>query len=254
MDNCRPVKIVCVTYMLFLLRHYRDKGRTLVDSVMATPLFNCSDPRDHLYSLLSLSRVATGIKPDYTVTKEEVCLQFATTCLVYDQNLKVPCLAPHTSFQVEGQAPPERPDLPSWLPNLTGQGIVKPVATFTARPQAFHVGGSEKPKAVVISGDGRVLRPRGRFVDKLAGMAGSLISVPLPDDTEIHPKRGLPAKSKKRLINWMRECREVTAEGDWGALSLDAGFQCPFAEMLVCGMTGMRDPVPEGVITATQVY
>lgn len=55
-------------------------------------------------------------------------------------------------------------------------------------------------------------------------------------------------------MNWMRECREVEAEGDWDALSLDAGSQRAFVETDVCGMTGMGDPVPEEVLTATQVY
>jgi hypothetical protein len=57
--------MIMATYMIFLLRHYRDRGGTLLDGVIATSLFDCSDPRDHLYSLLSLPRVPAGLKPDY---------------------------------------------------------------------------------------------------------------------------------------------------------------------------------------------
>ncbi|KAK4459528.1 hypothetical protein QBC42DRAFT_311408, partial [Cladorrhinum samala] len=107
---------------------------------------------------------------------------------------------------------------------------------------------------ISVSDDGRVLRLRGRFVDKVASMAAALISVPMPGDSEIHPKRGLLAKTKKRLMNWVRECREVAAEGKWSVQASGAGFQRAFAETVVCGMTGFRDPVPDEVLAAAQVY
>jgi hypothetical protein len=250
--------MIAATYMIFLLRHYRDRGGTLLDGVIATSLFNCSDPRDHLYSLLSLPRTPAGFKPDYALTAEEMCRQFAIKSLVGDRNLKLLAIAPHTAFTGPpiSTGPPARLDLPSWVPDLTcqGNGMVEPVVAFPVRPQAFHAGGRDEKPAAAISSDGKVLHLRGRFVDKVAATATPLMSVPLPPDAEVLPHTGLSARSKKRMVNWLRECREVAAEGDWEARALDPAFRCAFTETILCGMTGMRDPAPEEVIMATQVY
>jgi hypothetical protein len=52
--------MVYATCVVFLMRYYRDKCGALVDGVIAMVFFNCTDPRDHLYSLFSLPRIPSG--------------------------------------------------------------------------------------------------------------------------------------------------------------------------------------------------
>jgi hypothetical protein len=142
------------------------------------------------------------------------------------------------------------------VPDLTcqGNGTTEPIVAFPVRPQTFYAGGKDEKAAATISSDGKVLHLRGRFVDKVAATATPLITVPLPPEAEVLPRTGLSASAKKRMVNWLRECREVAAEGDWEARALDPAFRRAFTETLLCGMTGMRDPAPEEVIMAAQVY
>lgn len=110
-ENMRPLMTLSNTYMVYPLARFRDVGNIL-DCVVATSLFKCTDPRDHLYSLLGvMSSVHPGLKADYALATEEVCTRFATELLVSDQNLKVLCIAPHTSIHIGDEAL-RRLDLP----------------------------------------------------------------------------------------------------------------------------------------------
>jgi ribosomal protein S16 len=131
---------------------------------------------------------------------------------------------------------------------------MEPIVAFPVPQQAFYAGGRGENPTAAISSDGKVLHLRGRFVDKVAATATPLITVPLPPETEVLPRAGLSARAKKRMANWLPECREVAAEQDWEARARDPAFRRAFTETLLCGMTGMWDPAPEEVIMAAQVY
>ncbi|KAK4157159.1 heterokaryon incompatibility protein-domain-containing protein [Chaetomidium leptoderma] len=266
-DGARPWKMLGALFMTYMLKKYRHEGPggTLVDCVTATFIFKCSDPRDHLYSLLSVPyEDSSGLKADYALPIEEVCMNFAVATLVSGQNLKVLSLAPHTTLLPGGQQP-SRLALPSWVPDLACQGLVDVLISYTIRPQLFHAGGEEKPN-VRISPDRRLLHVRGRIVDKVARMAQCRLDLPVPTLEEVHPRTGFHSLFKKRFVNWVDECCDVAGVKYWSknaeAASTgreeeseqDAESRRGFLETLICGMTGLRDPAPEELLAATRVY
>jgi hypothetical protein len=267
-DGGRPLVMLGTAYIIYLLRTYRQKG-SLVDSVVATAMFKCSDPRDHLYSLLSIPEADPhGLKADYSLPIEEVCMQFAKATMVSGQSLKALSLAPHTTF-VPGGSPPARLALPSWVPDLSCQGPANPLVSYTIRPQLFHAGGMEEPN-VTLSDGGRLLCVRGRVVDKVAAMARCQADVPFPSEEDVHPKSGIHARLIKRAATWFQECCEVAGEKYWKKKPWIAPKQEQqpvreesreetelrrgFLETLLCGMTAMRDPIPDELLEAMKVY
>ncbi|KAK3297376.1 heterokaryon incompatibility protein-domain-containing protein [Chaetomium fimeti] len=261
-EGGRPILILVALCMTYLLKTYRKTGN-LVDSVISTSLFKCGFPHDHLYSLLSLPQKPSGVVADYRLSIEEVCMQFAETTLISDQNTRLLSLAPHTTIESEHRDG-QRLVLPSWVPDLTWQGAVNPLVSYTIRPQLFHAGGKEPPN-ITMSSDRKRLRLRGRVVDKVATMARAQVDVPWPTEEEVRPKIGFHALVKKRLVNWLQECYEVAGEGyarrktGQGEVATEesteeAGLRRSFLETLLCGMTMMRDPIPEEALMATQVY
>ncbi|KAK4099596.1 HET-domain-containing protein [Parathielavia hyrcaniae] len=262
-DNGRPFYMLGAAYMTYVLAVYRKLD--LVDCVTATPVFQCTDQRDHLYSLLSLHQDTLGLEADYSLSIEEVCKKFAVTALVSYQNLKLLCLAPDTSYFTGGQTQ-ERLALPSWVPDLTRQGPVNPLVSYTIRPQLFHAGGNQKPNVTVSTG-GRVLHLGGRIVDRVAKLIRPQDEVPFPTEEDVAPKSGFHSCMKMRMRNWMGACYEVAGEeyrrrtknkGDPEQTPDETKEQTElrrgFLETLLCGMTTMREPVPEEVLLAMQVY
>ncbi|KAH6850650.1 heterokaryon incompatibility protein-domain-containing protein [Chaetomium sp. MPI-CAGE-AT-0009] len=257
-EGGRPIMILIALCMTYLLKRYRDTGN-LVDSVIATSLFKCGFPHDHLYSLLSLPQKPSGVVADYRLSIEDVCMQFAEMTLISDQNTRLLSLAPHTALGGD-----QRLALPSWVPDLTCQGPVNPLVSYTIRPQLFHAGGKEPPN-ITLSSDRKRLHLRGRVVDKVASMGRAQVDVPWPTEEEVRPKTGFHALVKKRLANWLQECYEVAGaeyargETKHGSISAEecaekAGLRRSFLETLLCGMTMMRDPIPEEALMATQAY
>ncbi|KAK4118543.1 hypothetical protein N657DRAFT_659552 [Parathielavia appendiculata] len=266
-DNFRPTLMLSAVYMTYLATVYRKL--TLVDCVTATPVFQCTDQRDHLYSLLSLPQDTGGLEADYSLSIEEVCMRFAVTALVSCQNLKLLSLAPHTHYPLAGQKQ-ERLALPSWVPDLTSQGLVNPLVSYTIHPQVFHAGGDQKP-SVTVSADGRVLHVRGRIVDRVAKLVRPLNEVPFPTEEEVAPKSGFQPRMKMYVRDWIGRCIEVAGEEHWKwTKSKGEPERTPieetyeeaelrrgslnFLETLLCGMITLRDPVPDEVLQAAQVY
>jgi len=251
--------------MVYMLRRYRKHGN-LVDSVIATSLFKCTDSRDHLYSLIGLptsrGTIPTGTPmADYNLSAAELCKRFATATIVTDQNLKLLSIAPHSTKPVNGHMPPRLQGIPSWVPDLTVQGFVDPLASYTIRPQLFHAGGVEKP-LITVSADGSALHLRGFIVDSVAAMARTLNDIPFPSEADVHPNTDLCSRVKKQFMNWMSECRNVAAEGDWESKAVSTeddalggtDLQRAFIETVTCGMTGLRDPLTKAVSAATSTY
>jgi hypothetical protein len=132
-DNGRPIMMIAAAFMTYMLKSY-GKRLDIVDCVTATALFRCTDPRDHLYSLLSVTPNCNGLEADYTLSVQEVCMRFAVATLITNQNLKLLSLAPYTTVLEAGKKPDRLP-LPSWVPDLTCQGIVNPMVSYTIRPR-----------------------------------------------------------------------------------------------------------------------
>ncbi|KAG7284888.1 hypothetical protein NEMBOFW57_009503 [Staphylotrichum longicolle] len=259
--------MLSAVFMTYLITVYRKL--TLVDCVTATPVFQCTDHRDHLYSLLSLPQDTGGLEADYSLSIEEVCMRFAVTTLVSCQNLKLLCLAPHTLSGHDSQKH-DRLALPSWVPDLTSQGSANPLVSYTIRPQLFHAGGEQKPSATV-SADRRVLHVKGRIVDRVAKLVGPLNEVPFPTEEDVAPKSGFQPRMKMYMRDWVGRCIEVAGEEHWKETESkgeqeqtpveetneEAEFRRRFSnflETLLCGMITMRDPVPAEVLQAAQIY
>ena len=132
-DNGRPVMMIAAAFMTYMLKSYGEK-LDIVDCVTATALFQCTDPRDHLYSLLSVTPKCNGLEANYTLSVQEVCMRFAVATIISNQNMKLLSLAPYTTVMAGGKKPDRLP-LPSWVPDLTCQGIVNPMVSYTIRPR-----------------------------------------------------------------------------------------------------------------------
>lgn len=261
-EGGRPMLMLIALSMTYLLKRYRNEGN-LVDCVIATSLFKCGFSHDHLYSLLSLPEKPSGAVADYHLSIEDVCMQFAETTLISDQNPRLLSIAPHTSLR-SGGPQFKRLALPSWVPDLTCQGPVNPLVSYTIRPQLFHAGGEEPPN-ITMSSDRKRLHLKGRIVDKLATVARAQVDVPWPTAEEIKPRTGFHVLVKKRMVNWLQECYDVAGkeysrnkekQGSNPAEESNeqAALRRSFLETLLCGMTMLRDPIPAEALEATQVY
>ncbi|KAK3303226.1 heterokaryon incompatibility protein-domain-containing protein [Chaetomium strumarium] len=242
-QNGRPVLMLGVTYMVYLRKHYRGQGN-LLDCVVATFQFRCGNPADHLYSLLSLPRKPSRILPDCSAGIVQIYLDFAETTLVGEQDLKLLSLAPHTNVVEDVRE--DRLHLPSWVPDLSRQGEVQPLVSYAIRRQPFHSGGDKKPLPIFVSEDGGgkpLLHLRRRIVDRVEETAPCSFNLPLPRAIEVPGYvrvLGLSSLFRLRMMRWLQGCLAV--------MSRD------IAQTLMCGMTGMRDPLPEEVIPAAEEY
>lgn len=259
LSDTRPMKTNALTCYTYLIKKYHSSPTaTLVDAVTVTSLFQCTDPKDHLYSLLSITPNNSDLSADYSISAEETCTRFAVATLQVDKNLRLLSLAPHTFLELEaatgGTEKMQRLDLPSWVPDLTCQGFVGPLVSHTIREQIFHAGqgaGSEEEVVINISADNKLLGLRGRIVDTIAGLARTLADVPYPVRERLWDRI-----VNGRTRDWLKECREVAAPTEElrERLETEEVFKKEFAMAVVHGMTVMRDPMPEEVLPVMQSY
>ena len=248
-----PMRTIINAFMILLIAHYRQEAN-LVDAMIATASFKCTDPKDHVYALLGVPARNSGFEPDYSLSTEEVFIRFATVTLVKDQNLKILSLAPHTSFAfgANNTSDARKLSLPSWVPDLTATGDINPLVSYTIRPPLFSAGGLTKD-AISVSNDGLHLHLRGRIFDTIKTTATSFADIPFPPQADIHPKQGFDSMVKMWIRNWIRECAETVLEKGWRERAPDDQWLA-FARTILCDMTGMRDPLPEAVLATVKDY
>ncbi|KAH7119300.1 heterokaryon incompatibility protein-domain-containing protein [Dactylonectria macrodidyma] len=240
-DECRPQRMASNAFMIMLIKYYRSRA-TLLDCFIATVTFQCSNHRDHIYALLNI--VSAGLEPDYSLSVEAVWERFGIKCLVDDQNLKFlalnACMGPDKSS-----------NLPSWVPVLDGKITSNSITSYTIRPQCFHAGGPITP-LVTVSANNRLLHLSGRIIDTVKATTRSLTEIPFPSEADVLPMTGFSSQVKMWKRNWFQECRDLAADGDWSNLS--TAKKRAFLKTMICEMTGMRDPAPEELIDAVEVY
>ncbi|KAK3313959.1 heterokaryon incompatibility protein-domain-containing protein [Apodospora peruviana] len=252
LENGRPFLSLTSTFMAMLIKRYQGTSN-LVDAITATATFKATDGRDHLYSLLNLTPFNSDLQPDYTVTPSQACMRFALATLRKDKNLRVLSLAPHTFVGVGDVVANRLPGLPSWVPDLTCQGGVNPMVSYTIRKQLFHAGGPDV--FADVSKDNTRLHLRGCIVDTIAAVTTANIDVPFPSEEDILPKTHISARVKMRVRNWLRECRDLAAfPKSWTDRLHDDNFRKEFAETVLCGMTGMRDALPPDLLPYVEMY
>ncbi|KIH86519.1 hypothetical protein SPBR_08203 [Sporothrix brasiliensis 5110] len=297
-----------------MIRTFRHVGQ-LLDCIMATPLFECSDPRDHIYAVLSVPQNPTShyqLRPDYTLTTEQVFTAFAVATLVGDQNLKLLGLCPQLSRPprtvavAESELPPpptvrllpdlpvdkrgrnvaqaagslvnttattsdsiftrsEPLDLPSWVPNLTGMGIINPFTCYSVLPQLFHAGGPTTPP-ISVSDDHTLLYLQARVVDTIATILPSaVIGRCVPSEADIAPFLARFDNHKELAATqlWRRNLLLVSKnfvlgvddlENSPATLPMTPEQWSAFARVMTSEMNNRRDPLPPAVYDAFDEY
>lgn len=153
--------------MIMRIQNHRVNS-TLLDIVVATMGFQCTDPHDCVYGISSLPGRGPMISADYTISVRETFRRFAETCLVQGQSLKVLGLAPD-KLMFPVQSGIERlPGLPSWVPDLRLIGQMPSLVSFNAdtfRDQRFHAGGRDVLPTLSVSGT--ILHCQGIIIDSV---------------------------------------------------------------------------------------
>lgn len=230
------------TYMMMLMKYFRSFG-TILDCFIAALTFQCTNSRDHIYALLSLPG-SPGIEPDYTLSAEKIWERFAIKSLVEDQNLKF--LALPSSMARDGSG-----KLPSWIPAINGTMQRNPISSFTIKAQCFQSGGYTTPR-ITISANNRRLHLTGRLIDTVKKTVPGIWERPFPSAEDVLPKTGFLAQVMKYKLLWFQECKELAANGDWA--NLPPAEKRKFYKAMISGMTGLRDPAPQGTVDALEVY
>lgn len=153
--------------MIMTIQNHRANS-TLLDAVVATMVFQCTDPHDCIYGVSSLPGQGPKISADYTISVGETFKRFAEICLVQGQSLKVLGLAPDKlMFPVQRDI--ERlPGLPSWVPDLRLIGQMPSLVSYgtdTFREQRFYAGGHDVLPTLSVSGN--TLHCRGIIIDSV---------------------------------------------------------------------------------------
>ncbi|CAG9990592.1 unnamed protein product [Clonostachys byssicola] len=239
-------------YMVQLFRH----AGTLVDGIVVAQLFECTDPRDHVYSLLSLISSGPTIQPDYEATLSEVFRRFAKAMLVEGQSLKILSLAPNKHLFYEPD-PKEVEGLPSWVPDL--RNIDNNILTGSSvRPQAFFAGGKNKP-ILHISADDRILSCSGRIVDTVKAFSTCMLDMVLDDMPELRANPAifletddpLPERRQRRFARWLDECYSLAFGHHYSARDVSNprdDLMLSFARSMMCDIDLMRNRAdPESI-------
>jgi hypothetical protein len=249
----KPMHSVTVIH---LAAHYRATG-TLLDCVVATASFFCTEERDHVYALLSLPVNIPNIQPDYTRTLENTFRLFAVRELEEMKSLKVLGLAPDKlAFSRPGK---ERLALPSWVPDLRLIGEIDPLMSYTIREQQFYAGGHAEP-VISISKDQRILRCHGRVFDSIKLLVPSVLDMLVSDKPQLLSSEvnslsiGSATKdSMKRFGTWVQSCYNL-ANKTLDAFPEAAELRTAFWRTMLCDMTNMRDRAPEALINGVAEY
>ncbi|CAG9994502.1 unnamed protein product [Clonostachys byssicola] len=247
----RPVYVTfSLISSMYMVQIYRQHA-TLVDGVMTTKYFDCTDPRDHVFSLLGLGAIGATIRPDYEASVSEVFRRFAVSMMIEGNSLKLLSLAPDKAlFEVPGVQRLE--DLPTWVPDLRLMRA-DVMASFTVRPQGFFAGGHGNP-VLSVSDDERLLHCQGLFVDNPQKFATPLVEMLLEDIPELRTSWETasdpsPERRERRFIRWLESAYQ-TAFGNDRACDLQPDTVNSFSRTMSCGTDPLRNRLsPEQVTT-----
>lgn len=251
----RPVYVtfhlITAMYMVQIYRHHA----TLVDGIITTKFFDCTDPRDHVFSLLGLGAGGPTILPDYEASVSEVFRRFSISMMIEGNSLKLLSLAPDRAvFQTPEVQRLE--DLPTWVPDLRLMRA-DVMASFTVRPQGFFAGGRGKP-VLSVSDNERLLHCQGLLLDSFQKFATSLVEMLLEDIPELRKSWETasdpsPERRERRFIRWLKSAYQ-TAFGHDGPYDPDfvpePGLANSFSRTMSCGTDFLRNRLsPEQVTT-----
>lgn len=201
--------------MIMTIQNNRANS-TLLDTVVATMGFQCTNPHDCIYGISSLPGQGPMISADYTISVRETFKRFAEICLVEGQSLKVLGLAPD-KLMFPVQRDNERlPGLPSWVPDLRLIGQMPSLVSYgtdTSGEQRFYAGGRDVLPILSVSGN--ILHCRGIIIDSVGSLVekslveriGNFTSEVRASVMESIPIReNFPRMRETTLGEWLRAC------------------------------------------------
>lgn len=198
----------------FLFRSYFNKmdpaekaEDNLIHLAIKTRRFHCSDPRDHIYSLLSLrlEETPTKLAPDYLSDAASAYSRFTIWNLIE--------LGRPEILSIATDHDPLIP-LPSWTPNFGTMENMNQLSNYGL--DNFSAGGKYTPGCFTVSEDSKVLKCRGKMVDtvkkSLYRLADKELSgrIPWHLANDSSTRRGLLIDM--RTFNWIRDCKSLAAE------------------------------------------
>lgn len=132
----------------------------LLDLILESRKFACTNPRDKIYGMLGVTNQDTGselLRPDYKLSKEDVYRNFVLWDILHNNSLRVlGC-----SWDKTGS---ER-TCPSWVPDFTKLDQHHNLMRWENRAK-YHASG-DLPIVSRLSPDGSVLYLKGRIIDRL---------------------------------------------------------------------------------------
>ncbi|KAF2808142.1 uncharacterized protein BDZ99DRAFT_464040 [Mytilinidion resinicola] len=247
----------------------KTSGHTLLDLVLLTRGFECTDPRDKVFALVGLAKDVEStdweVTPDYSRPTEDVYKLFALWSITKRRDLQVLALTPDPLM-------PPTLSLPSWVPDLKRSNKADPLPVmpnllsaaseaswtqgltvrlkqrdvFHADSSAFEstirgVSSMRNQPSVSLEDNNTELRVHGRKVDEIkeVGSVANFAIVPYYDPN----MSGQPVSvgsSYTRINDWLRETLMITTRGT-GALSFEV-FQM-WWPTLSCGMDASGRPL-----------
>jgi hypothetical protein len=228
--------------MMLMMKMYLGKA-TVLDCVLATRQFKCTIPHDHVFALLPLSHGRWSLKPNYSITKEDVFIDFAISSLVNDQSLNVFSIASGNGFTANGVAL----RLPSWVPDLTSQ-FPEPLTSYSVLPRRFFAGGDRPPEVRILSR--HRVECRGFIIDTVRRMAPCLLDLNDADPPPLtaDPFDGMTetqSRNHLRTAHWYHAVQDVAGIDLETASVADGRALC---RTMMCDLTGMRQRLSDDIL------
>ncbi|EEU40054.1 uncharacterized protein NECHADRAFT_99083 [Fusarium vanettenii 77-13-4] len=178
--------------------------------------FESTDDRDRLYGIRALATDSFLLKVDYSLSVEQVYLNFAKSFIDYYKSLDIICFASLYSAASSGSS------LPSWVPDWRARVDPLVVPLMASQSAKTHIGNLRPPEGVSQSSDlpvcyaaskdslaayefeGSKLVARGTVLDTIDGLAGSrnseLVQSSAPDSTHLEYSPSAILKSVSRSL------------------------------------------------------
>ncbi|KFY27065.1 hypothetical protein V493_03716 [Pseudogymnoascus sp. VKM F-4281 (FW-2241)] len=198
------IRAIATIANMELIRRDAIRGNfaPLLESVISTRVFECTDSRDVLYSLLGLAAdvgsYGERVIPDYKLPVAEVYRRFVIGCIMGKGSL----LSLSTLY-----IPPASPslDLPTWVPDFSDLQDANPLMhqrIGTGLP--YRASGSSQ-QCVRLSIDEKILYAWGKAVDVVTKTGLAIEEIPFVDDAE--------DVMLQRTRDWLSLCENIASFG-----------------------------------------